>query len=205
MKKLHSRVLIYVCISILMISCNSKDLNPNQYVAWLRDASKGLLVEKQLDAYIFKLQYKPSDYMALIESKGDNLTPEDFQNSVNNYKGLEYYDFGISVKNSNKEMLMHDLQSPADYFTKADYMAFRMQPRISLVVGSDTLPCKLYHFERNYNTSPDSHFSLGFEVSEKNTADRKLIYNDEILGVNQIELVIKDKSIAKIPHLNYTH
>jgi hypothetical protein len=194
--------LIILC-TFFFFSCRN-ELKPKEYVNWIKNKQKGLLVEKEKDSYLFRLQFKPEEYMALIETRGENTVDTSFQKVLENYSGMEYYDFMIAVKNSNNEVMKYDIKSPTEYFEKVDYMAFKMQNRFTLIADKDTLPCKLFHFERNYNTSPESHFSLGFEVPKNGVANRKLIYNDEIFGVNEIELEIQGESISKLPKLKYS-
>ena len=198
-------VSIFSFLTLLFFSNCKNDLSPVKYNLWLKNPSNGLAIEKTFSEYSFILQYKPKALMALIEAKGEHLSDTAFTSLENNYGGLEYYDMTIMAKNSNKEILLNDNNQPADYFNKASYFSFEMQKRIVLLVGNDTLPCKLFHFERNYNASPESHFSLGFDVPQNANGDRVLVYNDEILGLNQVEFKILQKSILKIPQLNYTN
>lgn len=196
---------LFTFLMLLLFSNCRNDLSPIKYNLWLKNPSNGLAIEKSFSEYSFVLQYKPKTLMALIEAKGEYLSDSTFASLEKSYEGLEYYDLTIMAKNTDKEMLLNDNNQPADYFNKASYFSFEMQKRIVLLVGNDTLPCKLFHFERNYNASPESHFSLGFDVPKNAMGDRVLIYNDEILGLNQVEFKILQKSILKIPQLNYTN
>jgi hypothetical protein len=194
---------VILILSTLFLGACKSELTPKAYVEWIRQPSNGLVTEKQVGDYKFSLQYKPIEYMALQESKGDNLGKGDFEKVKKTYDGVEYYDLKISVKGSDKDMLMHGVQNTNEYFTRAHYMSFQMQKQLSMIAGKDTLPCTIFHFERNYNASPDSHCSLGFDVPKENEANRKIIYNDEILGLNQVEIELNGKSFSKIPQLKY--
>lgn len=41
-----------------------------------------------------------------------------------------------------------------DYQRAVDYLAFQAAQDLALVVGQDTLPCALHHFERKYDVAP---------------------------------------------------
>lgn len=201
MRNLH-KGLFLLMVLVGFMQCQ-KELSPTDYSQWITNPKHGLRVEKTAKDYVFQLQYKPKSLMALIEAKGESLSDSAFRALEKGYENMEYYDMSISVQNSGNELLYKDMQQPADYFNKASYFSFEMPKRLTLIVGQDTLPCKLFHFERNYNTAPTSHFSLGFEVPAHAQGDRKLVYNDEILGIDPLELGILQKSILEIPQLKY--
>ena len=191
-------------LMIVVVSSCKNELSPSAYVSWVRNSANGLKVERKIDPYTIAVQYKPQDYMALQEIRGTGMTAVEYDTIEKSYEGAEYYDLGISVTGSNKDFMMYNIKSPNEYFTKEQYMTFQLQKHLTLVAGRDTLPCKIFHFERNYNSSPTSHFSIGFDEPKEKDANRLIIYDDEILGLNQVILEIQGKNIAKVPRLKYS-
>jgi len=55
-------------------SFNSDELNPTEYVSWIRNARNGLLQEKTMEELVFTAQYKPYPYIACVEEKKKEIT-----------------------------------------------------------------------------------------------------------------------------------
>lgn len=200
MKK-RSALVVYAAI-LLLFSCSRDKLTPGEYIHWVTDKSNGLLTETAIGSYTFFLQYKPLDYVSLQERKGENLVKDSLEKTKKELEDLQYYTFKIRSADNNEVMAVQTENDP-EYYSRLEYFMGVMQDDIVLVEGKDTLPCLLFHFERNYGLSPDNSFVLAFEKqkAQKNSSDRTLVFNDQVLGTGPVHLTIKGKSIDNIPEL----
>ena len=138
------------------------------YVQWVRNPKNGLVVKAEKGGVVFTLQYKPLDYLALMETNGAKMSEADFNGVKDRYRGMEYYNLNISTVDKKKDVLNEGIGNPGDYFQRANYISFELQRDLGMVVGKDTFPCKLYHFERTYNATEYRTFVLAFENKEQN-------------------------------------
>jgi hypothetical protein len=196
--------LFYVYIILLaLVSCSKRDLSPLQYVKWVENESNGLKLKKGIGDHEFSIQYKPLEYIALMEKKDERISENEVSKRTNELKGMEYYTFRIS-STKNKEILTDNIGSENEYYERLQYCMSPMQDDINLVKGTDTIPCALFHFERTYGMTHYCNFVLGFPTdNEKDkTEDRKFIYNDRLFGNGPVILGISAKNISNIPNLS---
>lgn len=201
MKKL--KAILFVSISILILSCEKKELGSMEFIQWIENEDNGLKVSKKIDDYDFTLQYKPLEYIFLLENKSLNPSKEAFSNRKSEMEGMQYYTLRINSE-KNRELMNVGIQKEEDYYRKLEYFTSYMQGDISLIQDGDTLPCLLFHFERNYGLSPNNDFVLGFEQSEEEKkGDRTLIFNDQVLGTGTVKLSISNNDILQVPKLRF--
>jgi hypothetical protein len=95
------------------------------------------------------------------------------------------------------------MRTEGDYFQRLEYLTSNVQNDISLIEGTDTIPCGLCHYERNYGLSPYANIVLGFKkASGKNEKqDRIFVYDDQIWGVGKIMLKISNSDIDNVPFM----
>lgn len=186
----------------LMISCAKENLSPKQYVNYIREETNGLNVSKQVGDYEFRLLYKPYEYIALMQDKDENISRQQLDQKIKPMKGLQYFTLTIRTK-SGQELMREGISEETEYYDRLDYLVSYMQNDLSLIDGNDTLPCVLYHFERNYNTGPDNNLLLGFDIpANKNTGrDKTLVLEDQVLGTGKIMIRIAGNDINRIPQL----
>lgn len=172
-------------------------LSPRDYVAWVEDKNNGLKVEKEIDEFTYSLQYKPFEYVALMELKNDAVGSLELNKKIEEYDGLQYYTFRIST-DSRMELLKKNLNEANDYYGRIQYFSFDMQKDLKLIEGKDTLDCVLFHFERVYGLAPYATFVLGFPLT-KGTSNKTLFYDEQIFGVGKIFLTVQSKNCKKLP------
>jgi hypothetical protein len=200
---LHYKIRQFVVIflsSCIFFGCARKDLSPLEYVKWVEAESHGLNLKKQIGEFEFGLQYKPHDYIALMEKKDENISSYDLNKRVAELGGLDYYTFRISSSKS-KEILSAGISSENEYYQRLEYFMSPMQDDISMVIGKDTIPCTLFHFERTYGLTPYCNFVMGFPSVKEENSDRKFIYNDRILGTGNVIININNSDLKNIPTL----
>ncbi len=187
---------------LLLNSFKQASLEPKDYVKWLTDAGNGLIETKEIGAYKFSLFYKPAAYQALMECEDYNFQADSVNKTIKQLEGMDYYTFRIESKVTN-ELANAGTASQDQYSAKLQYFAGEMQNDISLVDGKDTLPCSLFHYERNFGVSAHNNFILVFETGPQNKAanNKTLVFNDRVLGIGPLNLSIKGKNIDHIPQL----
>ncbi len=199
MKKFFYIVLLALPIG----ACNRDTLSPLQFVQWVDSEKNGLLVKKEIGDYEFSLQYRPEEYIVLMEEKNEQISREKINMRKKRLEGLEYYTLRIGSKR-NTDVLKTGVGSEQGYYDRLGYFIADMENDISLIEGNDTLACSLYHFERNYGMTPRCTFLLGFEKSKEKkngSSDRTLLFADRALGTGPVYLKIKQSDITNIPEL----
>lgn len=172
-------------------------LSPRAYVAWVEDKNNGLKVEKTIEEFTYTLQYKPLEYVALMELKKDAVGGLELNKKIEEYDGLQYYTFRISTE-SRMELLKKNLKETNEYYGRIQYFSFDMQKDLKLIEGKDTLNCVLFHFERVYGLAPYATFVLGFPLTD-GINDKTLFYDEQVFGSGKIYLTIQSKNCKKTP------
>lgn len=195
---------------LLLTSCGKETLAPKEYVNFIRSEKSGLLVSKTIDGFEFSLLYKPCEYIALMQDKDENISKIALDEKIKLMQGMQYYTFTIKTE-SGQELMREGISAENEYYERLDYIVSYMQNDLSLIDGKDTLPCALFHYERNYNVAPQNNFVLGFEKPKSttgeganNATDKTLVFNDQILGIGKLMLTINSSAIQNIPQLKLT-
>jgi hypothetical protein len=183
--------------------------NISEYMFWIEDKDNGVRVEKTIGKINFSAQYKPYEYMAIMELKNAALTEEKIKETAAAYEGLQYFTFKITATDEQKELLKVGVQSEQEYFSRLEYFSFEMQKDFRLIEGKDTLPCGLYHFERVYGLAPYATVVLGFPLKKeeqdsegkKNYEDKTLGYTDKVFGTGNVYMTIKGENLNQMPEL----
>lgn len=193
---------IIMFATVVLGSCSKSRLVPGEYVNWVKNPENGLVASKKMGAFEFSLLYKPVEYIALMEARGHSVSKEDVNKRKQELDGMQYYTLKIATTKDN-EIMKTGITSEYEYYQRLEYFISPAQDDISIVEGKDTLPCQLYHFERNYGVAPYSTIVLGFpksgETGEKN--DKLFIYNDRVLGTGPVMLAIRQSDIDNVPEL----
>lgn len=184
--------------TLALFGCSTSSLPPEEYAKWVQNPENGLSNHKQFEDLKFNIAYQPIPLLVLREFDPQNrISREDFDNLHRDYEGLEYYLFQIS---GPSDILKYAIQEEQEYYERVEYYSFHMQKDIRMIAGNDTLPCKMFHFERNYGVAPFARFLLGFDVPE-GKFDRRFNYEEIVFGVGQVELTVLQENIDKLPSL----
>lgn len=199
----RSRLILILLVVIAFGACTRHNLEPRDYMAWVKDESNGLHVSKQVGQHTFELQYKPYAFEALLHQHGAAVTKAELNKAIESLGGLQY--FTLTIRSEDKKDPAGSVSTDeADYNQRLNYLMFDMQQDFSLIDGSDTLPCVFYHYERNFNLSPENNILLGFGLPKKNiTNDKTLFYNDQLLNTGPVLLTVKAADIAAVPSLKF--
>ena len=159
----------------------------------------GLKKIETIGDYEFTIQYKPVDYVALVEGRNLNVSQEDLDQKAEELADFQYYNFRIKT-NVATELLASNITEEDEYYGRLNYFVGHAQDDLQLYEGNDTIPCSLYLFERNYGLAPYNDIVIGFK-SSNTTDDKTIVFNDRVLGVGPVKFKIKSNDLANIPNL----
>lgn len=195
----RNSVLLWL-FACLLIACSAKPLPPKQYIHWMAANKHLLTAQAPQKDFSVSLLYLPANWLALQEVGPNDI--KRLSTASHEYAGMEYYRLRIALQNSNGDILQFKASSTDEYYQRVEYFSFGVQQDIKLLNKQDTLPCRLFHFERNYGAAPYVDFMLGFEEQKDNRSDRTLLYQDRVYSKHLIQLTIPYTSIQRVPQLN---
>jgi hypothetical protein len=171
---------------------------------YVEKISNGLKVVKSINNYEFQLQYKPVEYVALLELGRNDFTRTELEEMKKKFGSQLYFTLNIRNKNSSDE-LFKDLGKTEEEKEKyLNYFSFELQNRLKLVSDKDTADCILYHYERNFSVSPENKIVLGFENNEFNGSKNKDInidLQDTALKCGDVTFTVQANALDDIPSL----
>jgi len=112
-------------------------------------------------------------------------------------EGLQYFNFKLSTL-SGKPALSN---KKIDFEDKARYLISGMQKDLYLLEGTDTLRCRMFHFEGANGVLPYDNCVLAFDKNEDNNKGRISLSRADKLGLDWIKMTIKAEDIQRIPQL----
>lgn len=198
MKENNFNILFLLCI-LFIVSCK-KELNKNEYVKWVENVDNKLHKVKKMNNIVFDLQYKPIEYIALQKQLHAN---DNLNKIISNTEEMYYFNLKIKYENNNSNLLKKDVQSSAEYQERVYYYAYMFEKQIFLIIDSTKIPCKLYHFERSYDLSPNTSIILGFPKSNNQKNSFQLSIEPELLNTGIINFYFDKKTLENIPTLKY--
>jgi hypothetical protein len=187
-----------------------KKVGPAEYIQWINEPSRGMIKETVVNNIHFLVQYHPAAYEVLMGEGIHNLSADHFLKQVKKKEGMQYFMLKIETASGN-DILKEGIARQEEYYGRLEYFSFQMQQDVFLKDGEDTLACKLFHYERNFEAAPYTTFMLGFKhaASEKEgknnvvtSGNKTIIYKDRIFGAGDISLQISEKDLANIPTVN---
>lgn len=192
-----------VFVSCICLSCAKKSLPADKYIEWIGDDHHGLKAITSKGDYVFCLLYKPNEYFVLESNSAQIIKKEEFYRQVHDEDSMQYFTFFISTTN-HEDVLKHNISTVNEYYRRIEYFSHQIQNDLTLIEDGEILPCKLATYERDYDLSPFQRFVLAFRTPKiKNTtkSDKILVYHDEVLGMNDIEMTLSQKNLKKIPRI----
>lgn len=172
--------------------------------AFVADEEKKKHYETKIQEVNVKLRHISGEEMALREI-GDlsKATQAMFDSAAKAYQGKLYFNLELSIDGFNEE-LMHYRPDPsgseAAFEERVSYYSFGMQKDICIVVAEkDTIPCTMYHYERNYGVSPNNRFMLGFEASGLKNA--VLVYDNPYLPTGPVKFALSEQDLSSHPQI----
>jgi hypothetical protein len=197
---------VFLVLLGCFFSCSKKkELNMEAYAQWVENTDNGLCIKKDIQEFEFKLIYKPIDYILDYEYKNDAIKKDSILNRRKELNGYQYITFKIK-STSGKEIMSEGITVENEYYERLEYFIDAVKDDFTLIDGKDTLPCRVYHFERSYGLSPYNTMVMCFEdpdTNEINNNDKTFLYDDKVLGVGKIAMKISGNDLDNLPTLKF--
>jgi hypothetical protein len=194
------------CFIPLLLSCLvccKPALKPAEYVRYVTSRDNGLKKAVEADGFEYDMQYRPHDYVVLMETKGQ-ASAQSIKARLAELSGTAW--FTISIRRSDNKVtpLRYGITSMEEYNSRLSYLLNEASNSIWLVYGSDTLHPKSYLFENNYNLTPYETMVVGFYLPEGDvspTKNMQLSYDDRIFKNGIIRATYTEQSLKNIPNI----
>ncbi|MES2701535.1 MAG: hypothetical protein V4649_02795 [Bacteroidota bacterium] len=203
MQKVISVVVGYA-ILICCVSCK-KNMTANEYSSYVNNTEHGLKKVMQIDGWEFTILYRPSEYVMLMENKG-NKTGYNFEARRAELAGTAWFNISIRRVDGQVTPLRFGISSSEEYNERLNYYLNGAIKDISLVYGQDTLGPTSYAFETNYNLTPQETIVAGFILpgdSKFPTKDLSISFVDRVFGNGIVKATYNTKTLKNIPNLIY--
>lgn len=196
------QVIKCIILFMVVVSCGNQNLIPSDYIAWTNNSENGLLKKKSISPLEVELLYKPLPYIIANEQRSNNIDEVIYNQRLRELEGMQYYTLKLGITGEKLNVTNYEVGDNAQQQERLNYLSFAMQKDITLIDGSDTLNCALYHFERSYDISPYRIFVLAFEQKEENKEkDKTLILDLAYFKTGPIKLTFKSTDLVSIPNL----
>lgn len=191
---------IFLTILLVLMGCETKELEPEQYIRWVDDKENGLIKEESIGKIKYTVSYRPSDYQ-----KAKYL----LDNDTFGLKHSETKNHAFIVKmepiDGKTQILTINAREKEEPFQRINYYLSEAQNYISLLEGADTVNVSNYIYERFYNVSPAQNLVMGFQQNQNlGESDLSFIMEDKIFNTGKIIFNFSKTDLKNIPKLiNY--
>lgn len=198
-----SIILLFLITGLASMSCNRISVvDGANYIKYIDNPDNGLIQEYVDKEKSLKLvsQYKTPEYLAIKEIGPTNFDSDSVLNLSKEFTGGFHFSFNILSTESGYDVIKGKL-SPKEYLSRITHMSGEIKNDFKLLIGSDTIPCSICHFERTYNISPDNILMLVFPFEKTTDEDLQLLYDDKLFGIGKVSLTFNNKNIKNTPKL----
>lgn len=198
----------FLALLCLWMGCAPTELSPQAYLRWLNEPDGVVMREKEQGDFTFRLQYLPSEAMALNEYGIEAVGNADWTDILAAYDSAWYFQFRMVSKADDVSVVSYKTEKGQEV-ERIAHFSFGLQKELKLLHGTDTLDCSLFHFERNYQLAPYASFLLAFEKDPIGSKDRNqpyeltFLYSDTQLGVGQVLIPLGRDMFIHLPKLQY--
>jgi hypothetical protein len=163
------KVFIFLLVPMILASCMGS-FEPNEFYAHVNNPDKGFSSVISINEIHYSAQYRPKEFMALTELKGETFSSELLDSVSNTYADGTYFNIKLSSDSKTSPMLKYGIASEQDYYDRIRFFSSEFQRNIKLVNGDDTTYCDFSHFERSYGISPDISILCHFPTNQQKIA-----------------------------------
>jgi hypothetical protein len=190
--KCFYRIISGVCLAVTIGAC-SGSMSKDEYSRWIKDYENGLHVKTTQGEFVYDVQYVPAEwknFQATSYSGGE----------ADSTDGLQYYMLTIGNKTVGTDFIDFGISNLEEKQRKLYYFSYLFQDDISLVDGDQSLPCVLFHFEKDAAMRKSRTFVLGFERTgtASMAEDVTLNINSPWLGVIPVSMHISKRNIPQL-------
>lgn len=191
--------LLWLPLLVLFSRCN-KSVTPGELAVWVKAPENGMVQEKSLGNFTYTVMYKPASYVALQSLAGEQgVNKARYEEELKAVGSMLYFTFQVAHADA-QDAFMADVENEQEYGARVSYFMNDAQQDFMLVNGTDTLPCTLYHYERDYGISNKESISLGFDPGNKPVKNLQFIYNDQQLGTGPVKVTYTEAQLHAIPN-----
>lgn len=158
----------------------------NDYKSWMRSEESRHYVSKELGGIKFSALLETPLY-SFLKTEGLEKKSE-FNDS--NYSEQIRVEFELSALSGNGELAKFDISGQEDYNERINYYSFKFQDDVYLVLDSDTVPCGMAVWEREFNSAPRIKQQLLFTKPEnkKSFNEIQLVFYDRVFDNGIVKL-----------------
>lgn len=181
-------------------SCKKK-LEANAYGAFVSSSENGLKKTVSIDGWEYVIQYKPYDYILLME----HISGQDRKKRLQQLSGTAWFNISIKRKDGSVSPMRYNLSSKDEYDKRLNYFLNGAAKDIGMVYGNkDTLMPLSYAFENNYNLTPQETMVVAFALPKGEISpakEMKISIDDNVFGNGIIKAVITTDALQNTPEL----
>lgn len=187
---------------IAIAGCRGK-LKAPEYTRYVLDSRNGLKKVLTVDNWDYTFQYKPYDYISLVES--GEMSDFEIKKRSQNMRGTAWFNISFKRTDGAVSPLRYQLAAKEEYDKRYNYFLNEAHNDLVLVYNrKDTLHPMSYTFENNFNLTPQETMVVGFELpagvpyAEK---EMQLSYIDQVFKNGIIKVTYTKKELSCIPDL----
>lgn len=198
-KRIAVIVLLFSCIG-----CKSH-LKTGEYIGFINNTKNGLKKEVMIDGWCYCFQYKPYDYIAIVENKG-NTKADNFNKRLSELAGTVWFNISIRREDNTISPMRYGVHSIEEYNERQNYYLNQAQNEIRLVYGDKRIVPMSYAFENNYNLTPQETIVVGFllpQGEDKPRQDMRISFVDKVFKNGIINAEYSSENLNNIPGVIY--
>ena len=201
----NNRIVIALLSCFCFLGCQ-KTISPKELTQFLKNPSNGLRKTKTIGVLQLELIYQPASLTILNEHHGQSMDSENFNKQLKELEEQESFLFRLKIDDGhNKSIANYNVRNESERQQRLYYLSYQMKKDIYLVMGKDTLPPMLYHFEGTFDLAPHRAFMVAFEKPKNNEAlDRIFVLDSPMFGTGPIKLKIKHSDIENTPNVEFS-
>lgn len=192
-------------LTLLIHGCK-KPLTPVEYVNWINDESNGLTKKVVKGNFEVSVQYRPSEYMALLETRNQVTDEATFLDVKKQYEGSKYFVLKLKKVAGQGDPLQDPENQNTDYYTRLKYFSEDIKYDLYVISDGDTMPCKIVHLERTYKLTPYTNLLLAFD-DKKEAIDKAdnltFVYEDRVLELGKLTFDLSTADLKNSPEIKF--
>lgn len=189
--------LVFVLAMAILSACSKKELNPTEYMNWVRENSN--VLSKVVEVGDVK-------YTAILRTPEYNIAKSYIEKDTmlrnNTQKGTIAIVLKMEPLDGKTQVLTIGANRKEEPFERINYYMNGVAEDIQLFEGNDTLRIASFLYERYYNLSPSQNLVSGF-ICKKQLGETDLVYeiDDQALKYGKIRFEFEKSLLGDLPKL----
>ena len=187
-----------ILLTLGLAACHSKEVQPKEFLPNWADYKNEVTDKQATEGMEMRLTYNPTDLLILNELEG-SFSQTRYAKSKQNFCAHYYFTLDIA----NTPLSKKTGEAIKKYFVRD------RQSQFSLRVGTDSIPCALYHPEMMSDADKLVRLNLVFPRpvpcdSTEIGQDLKMSFREgTVLSNEVVRFVIKGEKINQIPKIKF--